>query len=239
MNTTPDLMPLLRKGTGETPADGGCLVQVAGYLADGHSWVDDTPCVHPVLRLLAIVVNDLVSDVVRPRLAVVAPDLIGTGPGPDGVEGRVLAVRLAVWCARQVLDLCPDRGVALAAIVAAEEWADCPCDRHAASAGAAYAAANAYDVGGGVRDAAYAAWDAEAAAYAARAAAYAAWDAEDAAYAAVRAAAYADSGAVSDVRLAGLLTGAVAEHRRLTGHHPPPTDSARWDAICNLIGATA
>ena len=220
MNTTPDLMPLLRKGTGATPADGGCLVQVSGYLADGHSWVDDTPCVHPVLRLLAIVVNDLVSDVVRPRLAVVAPDLIGTGPGPDGVEGRVLAVRLAVWCARQVLDLCPDRGVALAAIVAAEEWADCPCDRHAASAGAAYAAARA-------------------AARAARAAAYAAWDAEDAAYAAVRAAAYAASGAVSDVRLAGLLTGAVAEHRRLTGHHPPPTDSARWDAICNLIGATA
>lgn len=66
---TPDLLPLLRKGIGKTPAEGGCLFQVASYLYDGESWADSTPCVHPTLRQTAIYVNDQVSEDYRPKLA--------------------------------------------------------------------------------------------------------------------------------------------------------------------------
>lgn len=75
----PDVFPLLRKGTGETPEDGGCLVQVAGYLNDGVSWTDETPCVHPVLRYIAIWANDDSPDSERQSLLSLVPRLIGTG----------------------------------------------------------------------------------------------------------------------------------------------------------------
>ena len=155
-------LPMLRKGVGDTPADGGCLVQIASYLHDGRSWSDETPCVHPVLRRLAIYVNDAVSDEVRSLLAPLAADLVGTGPGPTGLDGKVLNVRLAVWAARRVEHLVrkQDREVCHAAVAAADAWANRPSRANAVNAAnaAAYAAnaanavANAAANAAGARD---------------------------------------------------------------------------------------
>lgn len=90
----PDFMPKLRRGAGPTPKDGGCLVQVASYLYDGESWTDRTPCVHPMLREVAIGVNDSVSDHARQGLLEFAPRLIGTRN-----DDRALERRLVLWCA--------------------------------------------------------------------------------------------------------------------------------------------
>lgn len=206
-------LPMLRRGIGRSPAEGGCLVQVASYLHDGRSWTDQTPCVHPVLRQLAIVVNDAVSDEARPLLAPLAADLVDTGPGPQGVDGKVISARLAVWAARQVDHLLRDkhRSVCTGAVDAAEAWGDCPCKDHreaaASTADAAHAAAHA-------------------AVAAAHAAAHVATDAADAARAA------------RDETLIDLLRNAIAEHRRLTGQVAQRVD-ARWRDVCKLVGVTS
>ncbi|NNG36920.1 hypothetical protein [Nakamurella aerolata] len=241
--TIPNFMPLLRKGIGKIPAEGGCLVQVASYLADGLSWTDQTPCVHPVLRSLAIAVNDRVSDAVRPTLAPLAVDLVGTGPGPKGVEGQQLSVRLAVWFARQVLR--ESDQVSLRAIETAEAWADEPTRRnaHAAANAArtARAAANTASAAGGT-----AANTANTANTAARAAAYAAASAAAsaatsaanfaAASAAANTASAAGGTAATSSALVALLTGAIAEHRRLTGHQPEPIDPERQQYVLETLG---
>lgn len=98
----PDFMPQLRKGAGATPQDGGCLVQVAGFLADGVSWTDKTPCVHPLLSDAAIRVNDIVNEEVRQSLLPLAPRLVGTGNafGSEADPGK----GLGRWALEQVLN---------------------------------------------------------------------------------------------------------------------------------------
>lgn len=91
----PDFMPRLRKGAGRTPQDGGCLVQVASYLNDGVSWTDRTPCVHPMLRHVAIGVNDSVGEDARQGLLKFAPRLIGTG-----TKDRIIERQMVAWCMR-------------------------------------------------------------------------------------------------------------------------------------------
>lgn len=54
----PDFIPDLKKGVGSNPEAGGCLVQVAGYLYDGKSWTDGTPCIASTVRMYAIAAND-------------------------------------------------------------------------------------------------------------------------------------------------------------------------------------
>lgn len=138
-------LPMLRRGIGRSPVDGGCLVQVSSYLHDGRSWTDDTTCVHPVLRQLAIHVNDAVSDDMRPLLAPLAADLVGTGPGPQGIDGEVASVRLAVWAVRRVAHLVRDKhwSGCDAAVDAAEACSDCPCKSHLEAAAAVHAVAGA------------------------------------------------------------------------------------------------
>ncbi|MGZ4619311.1 MAG: hypothetical protein ACXV3F_11475, partial [Frankiaceae bacterium] len=94
----PDFLPSLRRGAGRRPADGGCLVQVASMLDDGRSWTDHPDCVHPVLREVAVRINDRMPDGDRDRLYPFAVDLVGTA-SPDAE----LAARLALWCARDRL----------------------------------------------------------------------------------------------------------------------------------------
>lgn len=95
----PDVFPLLRRGEGENPEMGGCLVQVAGYLNDGVSWTDATPCVHPVLRTMAIWVNDLIGDEYRNSLLEFVPRLIGTGVPNDVSQRSLLEQRDALTLA--------------------------------------------------------------------------------------------------------------------------------------------
>lgn len=99
----PDFVPNLRHGKGSNPADGGCLVQVTGWLADGKSWTDHTPCVHEALRLKAIHLNDATRDDYRQQLMKFAPRLIGTSRSTD--EDRDFAVHIANWAAYRAAEL--------------------------------------------------------------------------------------------------------------------------------------
>jgi hypothetical protein len=84
VTAVPDYVPMLIKGKGATPEDGGCLVQIANWLADPTTWTDEAKCVDPSLARLAIYANDIADDEHRRRLALLAPRLAGTK-----IEGEV------------------------------------------------------------------------------------------------------------------------------------------------------
>ncbi len=206
--TIPDYLPQLRTGTGATPKDGGCLVQVAGFLYDGESWTDRAACVHPALRSAGILVNDSLSKDGLRRLSLLAARISGSGTFVEdwSVEGKVrLHADLARWSAKSA---------AKSAAYAAESAAEY----------AAYAAKYAAE---------YAAYAAESAEYAAESAAYAA---ESAAYAA-ESAAYAAESAARDDALITFYTGLVDEFDRLTGRNSQPLTEEQGNAIRELIGA--
>jgi hypothetical protein len=206
-------------------------MQVIDWIDNG-GWTDHPECVHPVLRRLAISVNDTLDDRGRQRLLDLTPRLIGTASGD-----KTLAVRLAVFCARRVLHIFekanPNDDRARRAIESAERWlsgetavaaaaaraASWDAARAAAAAYAAAYAAAAFDHSSGAAYAA-AAYDhssgaAYAAAYAAAAAAY------DHAYAASSgAASYAASAAAHAFHAAPdaaqLLLDVLDEYERIT-----------------------
>lgn len=141
-------VPHLRRGTGRTPADGGCLLQIVDWI-DRHAWTDRPPCVHPVLARLAIASNDRLRDGERQTLLDLIPRLRGTAS-----DDPVLRVRLAVFCGRCVLPVwkSPGDDRPRQALDAAERWCDDPSEANRA---AAYAAAD------NAADAAYAAYAAD------------------------------------------------------------------------------
>src|SRR6266498_1105370 len=96
-----DGMPQLRMGTGRTPKDGGCVIQVASYLYNG-AWTDATPCVHPVLRITAIWVNDSVGAATRQKLYPLIPRLMDTAID-DAEEDRRVSAHLAIWALKRAL----------------------------------------------------------------------------------------------------------------------------------------
>jgi hypothetical protein len=173
---------------------------------------------------------------------------VGTGSLPlTDLERRRVHVRLAAFLAREVLHLAreKDHAVCIAAIEAAEAWADQPS---AAAAAAAYAAevaaadaAYAYAADAAYAYAADAAHAVNAAANAAAAAAYA-----DAAYAyaaaAHAAAAYAHAHAADAATEAAarlrLAHRAIDKFEELTGHvaKPVPADVVE-SAYLQMIGA--
>jgi hypothetical protein len=195
-----EAVPHLRSGIGQTPADGGCILQVVDWI-DRQGWTDQPECVHPVLRKLAIYVNDQLPDGERQKLLDLTGRLMGTNTG-----GQEMSVRLAAFCARRVLHIyeekCPDEDRPRKAIEAAEQWADDPSDENnaappAAAAAAANVAASSY--ASYAFSAANAAYAANAAANAASTAATAnvAYAANAAANAAAAASSYAFSAASS------------------------------------------
>jgi len=74
--TTPELMPVLSRGKHRNPRRGACFMEMVSYLA-GEKWSDHPPCTHPLLAYLARLVNDNVSDRVRPALIPLVPSVIG------------------------------------------------------------------------------------------------------------------------------------------------------------------
>jgi hypothetical protein len=69
---------MLDRGGHRSPDQGACLMEYVSVLA-GTRFSDHPRCTHPALAQLARVVNDEVVDpAARSRLAVLAPDLIGT-----------------------------------------------------------------------------------------------------------------------------------------------------------------
>ena len=211
-----DNLPILSNGKQEPGSGKVCAEQAVNWLVSGRldlgDETDHPSCVQPFLNALSIAVNDRLDDTNRLRMW----PLILRQPGTARPEMEpMLSVRLAAFAARQVLDLTGKyRPQAEGAITAAEEWSDCPCDKHARAATAARAAyaANAANANA----AAYAA-------YAARAAN------ANAANAAARAAYASD-------RLLALLEATQDEHARLTGHLAGEVDTARVERLGQLVG---
>lgn len=74
---TPPGVPLLARGRHTRPEEGSCLMEYVSVLA-GERFGDRPGCTHPLLAWAARRTNDAVGDDVRPQLATLAPDLIGT-----------------------------------------------------------------------------------------------------------------------------------------------------------------
>ncbi|MBA2714769.1 MAG: hypothetical protein H0U55_14585, partial [Rubrobacteraceae bacterium] len=92
-------VPFIRSGTGSTPAEGGCWMQVIDWTAHDGSWTDAPDCVHPVIRSLGIAINDRLPDdkrqvLLEPRFTYRA---MGTNTGDE-----ILTRKLLGYLARQV-----------------------------------------------------------------------------------------------------------------------------------------
>jgi hypothetical protein len=102
LRSGPDHLPLLERGAHRSPERGACLMEYVSVLA-GTRFSDRPRCTHPALALLARWVNDEISDAAaRARLAVLAPDLIGT----RSTDPRI-TLAVAACCLRSALAASP------------------------------------------------------------------------------------------------------------------------------------
>lgn len=111
----PEGVPILSRGTHRRPADGGCFMEFASYLA-GEKWSDHPACTHPLLASLARLVNDETTDHGRARLVPLIPAVVGLQSDDPAVDA-VIARR----CALAVLPMArpgDQRPLAVAVIVA-------------------------------------------------------------------------------------------------------------------------
>jgi hypothetical protein len=74
--TSPELMPVLSRGKHRNLRRGACFMEMASFLA-GERWSDHPACTHPLLAEIARLVNDCVTDQLRPRLLPMIPSVIG------------------------------------------------------------------------------------------------------------------------------------------------------------------
>lgn len=87
----PDHLPMLDRGAHRSPEHGACLMEYVSVLA-GTPFSDRPNCTHPALALVARWVNDHTTDpAARARLAVLAPDLIGTRSADPRLTQTVVA----------------------------------------------------------------------------------------------------------------------------------------------------
>lgn len=230
----PSVMPLLRRGPGGDIQDGGCFNQVAGYLADGHSWTDQHRSIHPVIRAAGVLCNDTMSNLGRPRLAVLAADAAGTGPEPTALIARQeLTVRLVVWIAQQdPLHKISTESKELCriAIEAALDWANCQCSACRTRA------SRIYWIIGPIPDIPV---SVSTAVYMAQADAWAMLAPGHAVSCGIRAILPPPYSTRQDRDRAAFefLQGLIREHQRLTGSTPVPAQ--HWDQVCELVGTTS
>lgn len=95
VTAVPDYIPMLVKGASRSPEQGGCLVQIANWLADPSTWTDGDVCVDGLLAQHAVFINDSVDETHRHQLAVLAPRLAGT----KGVASMGVYVDMYAWIA--------------------------------------------------------------------------------------------------------------------------------------------
>jgi hypothetical protein len=163
----------LVKGKGSKKT-GACWMSAIAWYEGNSEWTDAPDCVCPIIRGLAIKVNDTI-DSNEEREHLISPimfSVVGTA-NPDLVlPRRQKVVAFAAAKARSVLHLVPTEhtDIARKAIEAAEAWAANPSETNrkaaAAAAAAAFAAAHAAYAAAAdpAADAAYAAAHAAAAA---------------------------------------------------------------------------
>ncbi len=220
----PDILPMLSRGKHRTPADGGCFMEFASYLA-GERWSDHPSCTHPLLASLARLVNDAVSDHRRPALAPLVPQVVGLDH--DDVAFDALVARR---CAVTALPLAPaeqQRALAVAVLAAEDLLAphegrpeDLPSDdARRAFALAPAAVAWARDLAEGQLPSARA-YRRHAAPTAVRCAVQG-----------ILSARLPDP----DPVLEGLLATVVEECRAFVRTTTPPVDSDRWRQACDLL----
>jgi hypothetical protein len=215
-------------------------MQVIDWISS-NNWTDKPECVHPVLRSLAIRVNDSLGNNERQKLLDLAPRLMNTN-----ATDNQLSVDLAIFCAEQVLhifeDKYPNDDRPRKAIEAAKSGdsnaANAANDAKATAKAAAKAAAYAKATAKATAKAAAA----KAAAKAAAAATNAAYAATNAAYAAAYASAYAAAEAAASAYAAAanaanyasydLLLKVLDEYERLTGHVSIEVD---WAPVCEVM----
>lgn len=218
----------LAVGSHQAGSGKGCALNIVSW-ESGDTVITDLPdCADPMLARVVQRVNDAIcthrdGDLLCPECSLqvlaLAHRLVGTG-GPVDLGRRRVWVRIAADQARQALHLTGKQAAALAAIEAAEAWADDPSEEnHIISARVGFGA-YAY------ASAAYA--YADAAAYAATAAASAAYAASNATYADTYASASASASSASGggggerLRLAHRAVDLFYELTGLTERTPDP-----------------
>jgi hypothetical protein len=82
---TPDAVPVLSAGRHRNPRKGACFMEMASFLA-GERWSDHPSCTHPLLAGLARMVNDVLPDQERGRIAPYIPDVVGLTSTSVGVD---------------------------------------------------------------------------------------------------------------------------------------------------------
>ena len=92
--TAPELMPVLSRGKHRNLRRGACFMEMASFLA-GERWSDHPACTHPLLADLARLVNDTVTDRLRPRLIPMIPSVIGLNTDDLHVDAGI-ALRAAL-----------------------------------------------------------------------------------------------------------------------------------------------
>ena len=92
-------IPWLRKGVGNTPEDGGCIMQVVSWIST-MDWFDTPVCVHPTVRDWAIWMNDTVDDDQRQRLLRLIPKMMSTNVRDNRIDMRISG--LATWLSGQI-----------------------------------------------------------------------------------------------------------------------------------------
>ncbi|MEO6789652.1 MAG: hypothetical protein ABI249_05515 [Ornithinibacter sp.] len=90
---TPDAVPVLSSGRHRNPRKGACFMEMASFLA-GEKWSDHPSCTHPLLAGLARMVNDVLPDSERGRIAPLIPDVVGLD-GPSVEVDIAITVRAA------------------------------------------------------------------------------------------------------------------------------------------------
>jgi len=95
-------LPVLSRGRHRDPEQGSCLMEYVSVLA-GERFSDRPRCTHPALARLAQQVNDTVADTARPRLARLAPGLIGTD-----IDDPQLPHVIVERCVAAALGVAPD-----------------------------------------------------------------------------------------------------------------------------------
>lgn len=131
----PDALPALSPGAHRPDSGEACVMEYVALLA-GEPWSDRPKCTHPVLAQVALVVNDCLPDERRHELVPLIGRLFGTAANTlRGRERRVLAVRLAVWCARRVQGAAPS-AESQRALQAVEAWCNGDSDERMCRAAA-------------------------------------------------------------------------------------------------------
>jgi hypothetical protein len=87
---------VLSAGSHLSPVDGACVMEVVSTAA-GEPWSDSPSCTHPLLRHLARLVNDAMSDEGRAELLSLVPELARASSTEPEVHAR-----LALACTRRV-----------------------------------------------------------------------------------------------------------------------------------------